>query len=461
MRGVALWARRWAAVAIVALIGAAPAAAGIYTERVRETVLPNGLKIILMEDHKAPVVVFQIYYRVGSRNEALGHTGLSHILEHVMFKGTDKVAPEEYSKIIQRNGGRTNAWTTDDNTTYFATMASDRVGVVIDLESDRMTHLKLTDEVFIPERSVIMEERRLRVDNNPVADLFEQLSSTAYAAHPYEFPVIGWMSDIAQTTVDEALQHYRTYYIPNNAFVVAVGDFDSTALTAQIAEAFGSIASGAAPAAVRAVEPPQRGPRRVELKREAQLPFVAMSHHVPNLRSGDAAALEVLASILSGGDSARLHQQLVYRLRLAREAGASYDYTSIDAGLFTAYVQPLPGQTAAAAETALARELARIETVPPTARELEKAKNGIESQFVFGQDSLFYQAMQLGQYEVAGDWRRIDDYLPAIRAVTADDIVRVARSYLRPENRTTGVLIPDPAVSKPGAPEQLPSGTIH
>jgi zinc protease len=461
MRGVALWARRWAAVAIVALIGAVPAAFGTYAERVRETVLPNGLKIILMEDHKAPVIVFQIYYRVGSRNEALGHTGLSHILEHVMFKGTDKVGPEEYSKIIQRNGGRTNAWTTEDNTTYFATMASDRIGVMIDLESDRMTHLKLTNEVFIPERSVIMEERRLRVDNNPVADLFEQLTSTAYAAHPYEFPVIGWMSDIAQTTLEEALQHYRTYYIPNNAFIVAVGDFDSTALTAQIAEAFGSIASGPPPPPVRAIEPAQRGPRRVELKREAQLPFVAMAHHVPNLRSGDGAALEVLSAILSGGDSARLHQQLVYRLRLAREAGASYDYTAIDPGQFTAYVQPLPGQTAAAAETALARELERAETVPPTPRELEKAKNGIESQFIFSQDSVFYQAMQLGQYEVAGDWRRIDDYLPAIRAITADDIVRVAHTYLRPENRTTGVLIPDPPVSRPGGADELPSGSVH
>src|SRR4029453_4094232 len=261
MRAVALRARL-AAIAVLAMAWAVPVAAATYAERVRETTLPNGLKIILLEDHKAPVAVFQIYYRVGSRNEALGHTGLSHILEHVMCKGTDKVAPEEYSKIIQRNGGRTNAWTTDDNTTYFATLASDRVGVVIDLESDRMTNLKLTDEVFLPERSVIMEERRLRVDNNPVADLFEQLDSTAYAAHPYEFPVIGWMSDIAQATLAEALQHYRTYYIPNNAFVVAVGDFDSTALTAQIAEAFGSIARGAAPAAVRALQPPPSGPGR-------------------------------------------------------------------------------------------------------------------------------------------------------------------------------------------------------
>jgi zinc protease len=463
MRGVGWRARRAAAAAVVAFMAwAAPAVARTYAERVSETTLPNGLKLILLEDHKAPVVVFQLYYRVGSRNESLGHTGLSHILEHVMFKGTDKVGPEEYSKIIQRNGGRTNAWTTDDATTYFATLASDRVGVVIDLESDRMTNLKLTDDVFLPERSVIMEERRLRVDNNPVSDLFEQLSSTAYAAHPYQFPVIGWMSDIGQATLADALQHYRTYYIPNNAFVVAVGDFDSAALTEQIAAAFGPIESRPPPPAVRAIEPVQHGARRVELKREAQLPFVALAHHVPNLRGGaDAAALEVLAGILSGGDSARLHQELVYRQRLARDAGASYEYTAIDPGLFTVYAQPLPGKSAASVEAALQREIDRVAAAPPSPRELEKAKNGIEAQFVFAQDSLFYQASLLGEYEVAGDWRRIDDYLTAIRAVTVDDVLRVARTYLRADNRTTGVLIPDPPVQAPRGADQIPKGMIN
>jgi zinc protease len=324
-----------------------------------------------------------------------------------------------------------------------------------------MTNLKLTDEVFLPERSVIMEERRLRVDNNPVSDLFEQLSSTAYAAHPYEFPVIGWMSDIGQATLADALQHYRTYYIPNNAFVVAVGDFDTAALTAQIAAAFGPIESRPPPPAVRAIEPVQHGERRVALKREAQLPFVALAHHVPNLRGGDAAALEVLAAILAGGDSARLHQELVYRQRLARDAGASYEYTSIDPGLFTVYAQPLPGKSAATVEAALQRELERAADAPPSPRELEKAKNGIEAQFVFAQDSLFYQGMLLGEYEVAGDWRRIDDYLPAVRAVTPDDVLRAARTYLRAENRTTGVLIPDPPVRGPSGADQIPKGMIN
>ena len=456
-------ARRWLLCALLAVAAmyASPAPGASYTERVKETVLRNGLKLILLEDHKAPVVVFQIYYRVGSRNEALGHTGLSHILEHVMFKGTPTVAPEEYSKIIQRNGGRTNAWTTQDNTTYFASLASDRVGVVIDLEADRMTNLKLTDEVFLPERSVIMEERRLRVDNNPSDALFEQLASTAYAAHTYQFPVIGWMSDIGQATVGDALQHYRTYYIPNNAFIVVVGDFDTTALIKQITDAFGDTPIGPPPPAVRAVEPVQHGERRVELRREAQLPYVAMAYHVPNLNSPDAAALEVLGAILSGGESARLHRELVYRQRLAREAGASYDYTSIDPGLFTAYAQPLPGQSEAAVEAALTRELERAAAEPPTAHELEKAKNGIEADFIFGQDSLFYQAMLLGEYEVASGWRRIDEYLPAVRAVTAADVLRVAQAYLRPTNRTTAVLIPDPPVSGPSAPQAHPHGAIN
>lgn len=446
-----------AAAMLVALLVAGAAQGRPYGERVTETTLDNGLKLILLEDHKAPVVVFQLYYRVGSRNERLGYTGLSHILEHIMFKGTDKVAPEEYSKIIQRNGGRTNAFTSQDTTTYFATLASDRVGVVIDLEADRLAHLTVTDEQFLPERDVILEERRLRVDNDPVSALFEQLAATAYAAHPYQFPIIGWASDIAQTTLADVLAYHATYYVPNNAFVVAVGDFDSAALTEQIADAFGDIERGALPPAVRAIEPPQQGARRVELERPAQLPFVAMAYHVPNLLSADAAALEVLASILAGGDSARLHDELVYRRRLARAAGASYDYTAIDPGLFTVYAQPLPGRSAAQSEAALEREIERLRREPPSPRELEKAKNGIESSFVFAQDSLFYQGMLLGEYEAAGGWRRIDDYLPGVRAVTPDDVRRVAQAYLAPTNRTTAVLIPNPPIEGPagGPPPSL------
>jgi zinc protease len=437
-------------------------AADTYAERVREKTLSNGLKVILLEDHKAPVATFQVWYRAGSRNEQLGKTGLAHLLEHLMFKGTDKVGPEEYSKIIQRNGGNENAFTANDSTTYFATIASDRLGAVIELESDRMHNLKFEDAQFVPEHKVVMEERRLRTDNNPVSALFEQLNSVAYSAHPYEWPVIGWMNDLRQLTRDDALVWYRTYYAPGNAFVVVVGDFVADDLFAQIEKAFGPVPPGPAVPAVRAVEPLQQGQRRAVLEREAQLPFVVIGYHVPNLRTTDAAALEVLAAVLAGGKSARLYDDLVYKKRLAREAGANYDLTSADPGLFYVFGQPLPGKRVAQVEEELLAHVARMQRQLVGARELTKAKNGLEADTVVSQDSLFYQAMLLGQYEIAGDWRWIDNYLPGIRAVTADDLQRVASFYLTEENRSIATLQPLPvAPGKPPPQEGLPQGMVH
>lgn len=431
-----------------------------YVNRVQERVLPNGLKLILVEDHKAPVAVFQLWYRVGSRNEALGATGLSHLMEHMMFKGTPTVGPEEYSKIIQRNGGETNAFTSQDHTTYFATMASDRLDVVIGLEADRMQNLLIDEALYGPERDVVKEERRLRVENDPVSLAWEQLGATAYAAHPYQFPIIGWMADITQSTADDLRAHYRTYYVPNNAFVVAVGDFDAEKLAATIEEAFLPIPSGPTPPSVRSVEPTQRGERRVEVRRPAELPFVGVAYHVPNLASPDGAALEVMAELLSGGKSARLHQEIVYRQRLARYGAASYEYTSADPGLFVVYAQPLAGTAPAALERALIGELERLKDEAPDERELQKARNGIEAHFVFAQDSLFYQGMLLGQFEIAGGWRHLDDYLPRVRAVTGDDILRVARFYFTEENRTVATLTPVPASGEPAARSAEPDGAI-
>ncbi len=437
-----------AALLLCAALHSPAHAALTYAERVQEQVLPNGLKILLLEDHKAPVAVYQIWYRVGSRNEALGRSGLSHLLEHMMFKGTEKVAPEEYSKIIQRNGGNTNAFTSQDYTTYFATMASDRLGVVNDLEADRLAHLTFNDDLYTPERHVVIEERRLRTEDSPVSALFELVNATAYTAHPYGWPVIGWMDDIRQSTLADLQQHYRSYYVPNNAVIIAVGDFHAAELGAEIAKAFGPIPPGDAPPAVRAVEPTQQGERRVVLRREAQLPFIAMSFHTPNVHSADAPALEVLSAVLSGGKSARLYRELVYQKRLAREIGAQYDYTSRDPGSFTLYGQPLPGKKTSELEKAVLAEIKKIQDKGPTESEMAKARNGIEASFIFAQDSLFYQGLLLGQYEIAGDWHLIDRYLPAIRAVTAEDVQRVATFYLSEDNRTVGVL--DPLPSPPG-----------
>lgn len=453
--------RRTTAALLLAALLAAPASAASYAERVQQTVLGNGMKLILLEDHKAPVAVLQVWYRVGARNEVAGQTGLSHLLEHMMFKGTKKTGPEEYTRIVQRNGGQSNAFTTADYTTYFATIASDRLEVVAELEADRMANLNINDALFRPERDVVMEERRLRVENNPVSMLFEQLGATAYTVHPYRNPVIGWMNDIGRTRLDDLLRHYRTYYAPNNAFVVAVGDFDAAQLARRLGELFGGIPAGPRVPEVRAVEPPQAGERRLVLKREAELPYVAAAYHVPNLDSADAAALDVLAAVLAGGESARLHRELVYRRRLATHAGADYDYNSRDAGLFRLYAQPLPGRPAAAVERALFAEIERIQLAPPSERELEKARNGAEAEFVFAQDSLFYQALLLGQYEICGDWRRIDGYLPAVRAVSAADISRVALAYLHEDNRTVATLVPLPTGDGRPRPAMPPTGPLH
>jgi zinc protease len=448
-------------VASVTIVASATFASKPYSERVREHTLSNGMKIILLEDHKARVGVLQIWYRVGSRNERLGKTGLSHLLEHLMFKGTEKIGPEEYSRIIKRNGGNENAFTSDDSTTYFATLASDRLHVAVELEADRMHNLQFDETHFSPELNVVMEERRLRTDNNPVAKLFEELKSVAFTAHPYQWPVIGWMNDLRLATREDALSYYRQHYSPGNAFAVCVGDFDSDELMATLEKWFGVVPAAPLPPPVYAVEPPQEGERRTVLRREAHLPFVAIAYHVPNLRSADAYALDLLSQILAGGKSARLYHDLVYQRRLARSAEAGYDLTSVDPGLFYLYGQPLPGKPVEQLEQELLAHIERLQEKPVTERELEKALNGIEAAFVLAQDSLFYQGMLLGQYEIAGNWRRLDDYLPAVRAVTAADIQRVASYYLTADNRTVAVLDPLPVPPGHAVPLDSPAGMVH
>lgn len=437
-------------------------AARSYSERVKEHVLANGMKIILLEDHKAPVGVLQVWYRVGSRNEELGKTGLSHLLEHLMFKGTEKHGPEEYSRIVQRNGGNENAFTTADNTTYFATIASDRLAIIIELEADRMHNLNFDDSHFTPELNVVMEERRLRNDNNPTSALFEEMNAVAFTAHPYEWPVIGWMNDLRMATRDDAMAYYRQHYSPGNAYAVVVGDFDSAQMLATLDKEFGAVPAGPAPPAVRAVEPPQQGERRTVLRRQAHLPYVIVGYHVPNIRSEDAYALDVLSEILSGGKSARIYQDLVYERRLARSAGAGYDMTSVDPNLFYLYGQPLPGKSTAVIEAELLKHVERVQKTNVTEKELTKARNGIEAGFVLAQDSLFYQGMLLGQYEMAGGWRQLDAYLPAVAKVTADDIRRVAASYLTADNRTVATLDALPVPPGSAVPlEGAAGGPVH
>ena len=424
-------------------------------EQVFETFLPNGLKVILLENHKAPLVTFQVWYRVGSRNEPWGKTGISHVLEHMMFKGTQKIGPEEFSRTIQENGGNDNAFTSRDYTAYFQNLSSDRIQVSLDLESDRMQNLLLREEDFRTERMVVMEERRLRTEDNPTGVLVEQLQAVAFQIHPYRWPIIGWMEDLKRLTLDDLKEYYKTYYNPSNALLVVVGDFKKQEILPRIEKAFGSYSKGVVPNQERDKEPSQMGERRIFVKKEAQLPTILMAYHVPNLRDPDSYVLEVMATLLSGGKSSRLYQNLVREKRLVLSADADYSLLSHDPYLFFLSAEPLPKTETAEVEKALDQEIERLQKELVSERELEKAKNQMEASFVFGQDSIFYQAMVLAQHEMAFSWRAVDDYLPSIRKVTPEDIQRVAKKYLNPDNRTVGILVPIPP--KEGMPS--PTGS--
>ena len=413
-------------------------------ETVFETILPNGLKVLLLENHKAPLITFQVWYRVGSRNEEWGKTGLSHMLEHMMFKGTEKVGPEEFSRIIQENGGNDNAFTSRDYTAYFENLSADRAQIAIDLESDRMKNLILREEAFRTERMVVMEERRLRTEDDPQANLLEQLGATAFQIQPYHWPIIGWMEDISRFILEDLKSYYHTYYNPTNAFLVVVGDFKKEDLFPSIEKAFGLYPKGTMPNQEKDKDPPQNGERRIFVKKEAQLPSIVMGYHVPNLREPDSYVLEVISVILSGGKSSRLYQSLVREKRLVLSADADHSLISRDPGLFYLSADLLPGKEVADVEKALDQEMERLHNERVGEQELEKAKNQLESSFIFSQDSIFYQAMLLAQHEISLDWRAIDDYLPSIRKVSAEDIQRVAKRYLIPDNRTVGILIPLP-----------------
>ena len=419
-----------------------------------EKILANGLKVILLENHKAPVITFQVWYRVGSRNEEWGKTGLSHMLEHMMFKGTQKVSGSEFSRIIQVNGGNDNAFTSRDFTAYFENLSADRIHVSLDLESDRMQNLVLREEDFRTERMVVMEERRLRTEDNPKAYLLEQVDAAAFQLQPYHWPTVGWMEDLAQLTLDDLKAYYRAFYNPVNAFLVVVGDFKKEDLLPRIEKAFGALPKGIPPDQKKGLDPPQTGERRIIVKREAELPFIVLGYHVPNLREPDSYVLEVIATVLSGGKSSRLHKSLVREKRLVLNAEADNSLLSHDPGLFMISAELLPDKTVTEVEKALDQEVEQLQKEPVEEHELQKVKNQLEASFVFGQDSLFYQAMLLAQHEIALSWRAIDNYIPSIQKVTPEDIQRVAKRYLVPDNRTVGILTPLPSKEgKPRPPE--------
>ncbi len=439
--------RAFAALLLVVLIAPAPAGgqrAGAGTDAVLAATLGNGLRVLLLEDHRSPIVSIQVWYRVGSRNEPPGATGIAHLLEHMMFKGTRRYGPRQFARLIEQNGGQDNAFTSQDLTSYFVNIAADKIDLVLELEADRMVNLVIDPQEVDAERQVVIEERRTRTEDDPGGFLGEEVGAVAFQAHPYGGPIIGWMHDLQRITATEIRAFYRTHYVPNNAILVAAGDFAAPEVLDKVKRWFGTIPRGAAPPPLLAKEPPQNGERRVLVKKQAQLPIVYLAWHVPNQQSEDAPALEVLSTVLSGGRASRLYRSLVYERQLALEAGGDYPYFSLDPNLFWFWATAMPGQTPESLEKELLAEMERLKQEPVTGEELERAKNQIEASFVFQQDSVYRRAALLARFETIGGYRGLDAFVPRIRAVTAADLQRVARQYFLPDRKNVGVLLPIP-----------------
>jgi zinc protease len=435
--------------ALVAEVSAQTGAPAVAKLAVTEATLENGLRVLVQDDPRNPIIAVQIFYRVGSRNERPGATGLAHFLEHMMFKGTSAYGRGQISRLIEESGGRDNAFTTQDLTGYYTSIAADRLDLVLRIEADRMRHLLLDAAEIDSERKVVMEERRMRSEDDPDGLVYEAMNSLAFRAHPYRWPIIGWMSDIARLDRVELRAFYDTYYVPNNAVLVIAGDVRPAAALALVRRHFGPIPRGAQPPPVTAVEPPQIDDRRSVIRKQgAQLPVVNIAWHVPSHASADAPALELLSTLLSSGRASRLYQKLVYEKRMALGAGGDYSYFFLDPSLFWFYATPLPGQAPDAVEQALLAEVERLKQEPVPDEELARARNQIEASFVWQQDSVFSRASVLGRFEMLGSWRLLDDYLPKLRAVTAADLQRVARTYFALDRKNVSILLP----AEPPAP---------
>lgn len=435
----------------------------VATPAVHEYRLDNGLKLIVKEDHRSPVVVSQVWYKVGSSYEHSGITGISHVLEHMMFKGTEKHPAGEFSRIISENGGRENAFTGRDYTAYFQQLEKSRLPISFELEADRMRNLLLPEEEFRKEVNVVKEERRLRTEDNPQALTAEQFYAVAFMTGPYHHPVIGWMDDLEQLRITDLRQWYEMWYAPNNATLVVVGDVDPGEVHELAKKYFGPLKPSALPEPRERREIRQTGERRIIVKAPAQLPYLLMGYKVPAVRTADEDwepyALEVLAGVLDGGDSARLARHLVRGSRVAASAGAGYDLYSRYDDLLVLDGTPAQGHDVKELETALREQIRRLREEPVSDRELDRIKTQVVASQVYQRDSIFFQAMQIGTLETVGlDWRLAEDYVARIRAVTAEQVQKVAQKYLRDDALTVAILEPLPIAGPHRAPAAVPHG---
>ena len=411
------------------------------TLAVYEDSLANGLKILVLEKHDLPIASFQVWYKVGSRNERPGITGISHLLEHMMFKASGNIGSGEFARTVQKYGGHDNAFTSEDYTAYYENIAVEFLPQMMELEAGRMNRLKLDSLEFESERQVMLEERRLR-ENSPWGRLVEESEAAAFMAHPYGWPILGWPSDLRAITIKDIRQYYFTYYAPNNATVVVVGDVNPKEVVRAVNDHFGKIPRAQqAPPVVATVEPVQVGERRVSVVRQAQTPLMIIAYHGCRAGEYDEAVLDLLSAILSGGESARLYQSLIYRQKLALYAEL-YNLSRTDPGLISFYAAPIAGRTTAELEQALYAELELVKTQGVTAEELAKAKNQLKAQYIFSRQNNYVLGNQLGSSASRHGWRDVNNYLKFLDKVKMEDIKQAAVKYLAPENRTVATLVP-------------------
>lgn len=429
--------------------------------KVASFTLKNGMQVFVQEDHRSPVIVSQVWYRAGALDEVNGKTGVAHVLEHMMFKGTKQVESGQFSRLIAAAGGKENAFTGMDYTAYFQQLEKSKLPLALRLEADRMNNLIITDEEFAKEIKVVMEERRQRTDDKPKSKVNEQLRAMMYRAHPYGRPIIGHMNDLENMTAADAQEWYRNWYAPNNAILVIVGDVEAEAVHKLTKQYFGPIKARKLPERKPQVEPAQLGERRAVVKAPGKLPYLSMGFHAPGLAKFGAKeelewetyALDVLAGVLSGNGSARLNQKLVRENAIALSVGAGYG--SLSRGQQTSFSvsgTPAEGKTVTDLEAAILEQIELVKAKGVTQKELDRVKAADIARDVYKRDSMFYQAMLIGQFETMGySWTLLNGYAEKLNSVTSAQVQAVAKKYLVKDNMTVTTLDPQPieAVEKP------------
>jgi len=428
-------------------------AAGAESTDTYEYHLSNGLKLVVREDHRAPTVAHMVWYRAGSIDEVNGKTGVAHVLEHMMFKGTHKVKAGDFSRLVAAVGGRENAFTSRDYTAYFQQVEKSKLEEVVKLEADRMSNLYFDDAEFLKEIQVIMEERRLRTEDNPSSLLNESLMATAYMSSPYRHPVIGWMNDLQNMKASDARDWYRSWYAPNNATVVISGDVDAKKVLALVEKYYGAVTAHELPVRKPQIEPTQKGIKQVQVKAPADSAQLTMAWKAPRLEPGklddpEPYALELLTAVLDGYDNARLNRTLVKQEKVVNDVGVGYDMISRGPELFLISTTMAKGKTVAQAQISIRKALDELKQKGILESELKRIKVRILSEQIFKRDSIFGQAMEIGSTEMAGfSWKDIDYMLQKMQAITPEQVQAVAKKYLVDEGLTVAVLDPQPRAS--------------